>query len=71
MAPEREPLSVVPCPPHHWLIERTASRIQHWTCQRCGTQQDHDDNLKFGYHWVDQRTKHKKDLNPLHPRAAS
>jgi hypothetical protein len=30
------------CPPHHWLITG-ADAAQHWICQRCGAEREHQD----------------------------
>ena len=36
-------LTPVLCPPHYWLIERTASHYQQWTCRRCAAAESHED----------------------------
>jgi hypothetical protein len=52
MAPEREPFSVVPCPPHHWLITGLDRRGQHWNCLRCDAQRDLEpQRTHLSAHW--------------------
>jgi hypothetical protein len=60
MAVEIEAPTPAACPPHYWLIEKLGMYNQHWTCQRCGAQQDHQDQPKKRTRWTDSRTKHKK-----------
>ena len=53
------PPAVASCPPHFWLIEKVALHTYHWTCQRCGAEQEHhQDSPKLGHRWVDHRTRH-------------
>ena len=59
MASEIAPPRVRFCPPHYWLIERVALHTQHWTCQRCGAEQDHQDGLKRSSYWTNHRTNHQ------------
>jgi hypothetical protein len=35
-----EPSPPPACPPHHWLID-SEDTTQHWTCQRCGAEREH------------------------------
>lgn len=44
----------VSCPPHYWLIERLSMHRQHWTCRRCGEEQDHDDATEGLHRWQTQ-----------------
>jgi len=52
------------------LIENVALHTYHWTCQRCGATQDHQDELRRSYRWAEHRSHQKKASNPLCPRAA-
>ena len=60
MAVEIEAPTQVSCPPHYWLIEKLGLHTQHWTCQRCGTKQEHQDRSKKSTRWTDTRSSHKK-----------
>jgi hypothetical protein len=43
----------IACPPHYWLIEKLDLHHQHWTCQRCGVEHDHQDHRKQFTRWTD------------------
>jgi hypothetical protein len=64
MAVEIEAPTQVSCPPHYWLIERLDLHHQHWTCQRCGAEQDHQGQRKLLTGWVTSRTSHRKAGSP-------
>jgi hypothetical protein len=42
MEPSGELPAGATCPPHHWLIDGEEG-TQHWTCQRCGAEREHQD----------------------------
>jgi hypothetical protein len=65
MAVEIEAPMPVACPPHYWLIEKLDLHHQHWTCQRCGAEQDHQDQHKLLTHRADSRSTHRKASSPL------
>ncbi len=49
------------CPPHYWLIQGSGVGHQHWTCKRCGTTRDHQED-DAEYHrrpWGSSRLKSK------------
>jgi hypothetical protein len=60
MVVEIEPPTPVACPPHYWLIEKLDMHHQHWTCQRCGVEQDHQHQSKILTRWSISRSSHKK-----------
>jgi hypothetical protein len=65
MAVEMEPPAPVGCPPHYWLIEKLSLYREHWTCQRCGAEQEHQDQPKLLTRWVTSRTSHRKASSSL------
>jgi hypothetical protein len=67
MAVEIEAPTPVACPPHYWLIEKLDMHHQHWTCQRCGTEQDHQHDRKQFTRWTDTRPTHRKASSPPGP----
>jgi hypothetical protein len=60
MAVESAPHQTRVCPPHYWLIERVALHTEHWICQRCGAQQEHQDAPKLPHRWVPARIQPQK-----------
>jgi hypothetical protein len=56
---EIESATLVSCPPHYWLIETRSLHSQHWTCQRCGAHEVHDDPPKGVARW-EPPERHRK-----------
>lgn len=69
MAVEIESPAIVSCPPHYWLIEKAALHHYHWSCQRCGTEQEHHDKPKLSNHWENTRSQQRSMNSTTQPAA--
>ena len=52
MEPLTAPAAPRLCPPHHWLIEGSATLAGHqtWTCYRCGLVRPQQEAAQTSYH---------------------